>query len=122
MDWTTVVFLGMGMVSTLILMGIIIFGTRKTAEYKELQKTLGKKSSELDSDTKALWKALKASEDEKEKILERLKNLEAIVTSEAYEAIQAGEESDKIQLHLEEEETKELNDSDKAAKIAKRVR
>ena len=122
MDWTTVVFLGMGMVSLLILMSIIIFGTRKTAEYKELQKTLGKKSSELDSDTKALWKALKASESEKEKILERLKNLEAIVTSEAYEAITAGEEQENIQIHLDEEEPEELNDADKAAKIAKRVR
>ncbi len=122
MDWTTVVFLGMSMVSLLILMGIIIFGTRKTAEYKELQKTLGKKSSELDSDTKALWKALKVSESEKEKILERLQNLEAIVTSEAYEAIQSGEEKEKIQLHLDEEETEEASDADKAAKIAKRMR
>lgn len=122
MEWSLVVFLGMGMVSLLLLMGIIIFGTRKTSEYKELQKTLGKKSNELDSDAKELWKALKKSEVEKDKILERLQNLEAIVTSEAYEAIQSGEESETIKLHLEVEETEDLNDSDKAAKIAKRVR
>ncbi len=122
MEWSLVVFLGMGMVSLLLLMGIIIFGTRKTSEYKELQKTLGKKSNELDSDTKALWKALKASESEKEKILERLQNLEAIVTSEAYESIKSGDEPENIRLHLEEEEPMELTDADKAAKIAKRIR
>ena len=112
MEWSTVIFLTAGMVSVVLLMGIIIFGTRKTAEYKELQKTLGKKSSELDSDTKALWKALKASEAEKEEILQRLQNLETIVTSEAWESIQSGEAP----------ETEELNDADKAAKMAKRVR
>ncbi|GAB5409426.1 MAG: hypothetical protein BalsKO_17910 [Balneolaceae bacterium] len=83
---------------------------------------LDKKANYLNSDTKELWKALKKSEEEKEKILERLQNLEAIVTSEAYESIKSGEESETIKLHLDEEKLKELKDSDKAAKIAKRVR
>lgn len=122
MEWSLVVFLGMGMVSLLILMGIIIFGTRKTSEYKELEKTLGRKAKDHDLNAKELWKALKASEEEKGKILERLQNLEAIVTSEAYESIKSGEDAENIQLHLEDEETEELNDSDKVAKISKRVR
>lgn len=122
MDWSTVIFLSAAMVSLVLLMGIIIFGTRKTSEYKELQKTLGKKASDLDSEAQQLWKALNDSEKEKKKILVRLKNLEAIVTSEAYEAIKSGEETETVKLHLEEEEPQELDDSDKAAKIAKRVR
>lgn len=67
-------------------------------------------------------KALKKSEEEKGKILEHLQNLEAIVTSEAWESIQNGEGAEGTQLHIEEAEPEELNDSDKAAKIAKRVR
>lgn len=122
MDWSLVVFLGMGMVSFLIFMGIIVVGSRKASEFKELQKSLGKKTIDLDSDTKELWKALEKSEEEKRKILERLKNLEAIVTSEAYEAIKSGNDLDSLRIHLKEETPEELNDSDKAAEIAKRVR
>lgn len=122
MGWPLVVLIGMGMVSFLGFMGMIIFGNRKTVEYEELEKTLDKKAKDHDLDAKELWKALKKSEEEKEQILKRLKNLETIVTSEAYEAIKSGEEPEKIQLHIEEEETEELNDSDKAAKISKRVR
>ena len=122
MDWSLVVFLGMGMVSFLIFIGMIVVGSRKASEYIELQKSLGKKAINLDSNTKELWKALEKSEEEKGKILERLRNLEAIVTSEAYEAIKSGNDSDSLRIHLQDETLVELDDSDKAAEIAKRVR
>lgn len=122
MEWTTVIFLGMSMVSLLLLMGIIIFGTRKSSEFKELESVLGKKAQELNTDTQEILKALQKSEAEKEQILKRLQNLETIVTSEAWESIQSGEESETVQLHLEDEEPEELEDKEKAAKIAKRVR
>jgi len=122
MEWSLVVFLGIAMVSLVSFMGILIFGVKKSSEFKELQKMLDRKAKYLDSNTTELWRAFKESEEENGKLLERLKNLEAIVTSEAYEAILSGEEPEKIKLHLEEEETEDLNDSDKAAKIAKRVR
>lgn len=103
-------------------MAIIIFGNRKTTEYNELEKTLGKKARDLDSDTKALWKALKQSEEEKKQLLKRLENLETIVTSDTWEAVKAGEDQKHIELTLEDEEPEELNDADKAERIAKRVR
>tara|TARA_R110000868_G_scaffold37111_14_gene131652 strand:- start:67436 stop:67801 length:366 start_codon:yes stop_codon:yes gene_type:complete len=121
MEWSTVIFLSAAMVSLVTFMGILILGVKKSSEFKEQAKIIDKKAKYLDSDSKELWKALKKSETEKEKIFERLQNLEAIVTSEAYEAIQSGEESETIKLHLEEE-SEELKDSDKAAKLAKRVR
>ncbi len=122
MDWSIVVLIMSGMVSLVLFMGILIFGIKRSSEFKEQAKIIDKKARYLDSDTKALWKALKESEAEKENILERLQNLEAIVTSEAYEAIKSGEEPENIRLHLEEEETEETSDADKAATIAKRVR
>lgn len=122
MDWTTIIFLGLSIVSTLLLTGIIIIGARRTGEYKEIQENLSMKSSKLDSDTKALRKALQSSEAERKNILERLQNLEAIVTSEAYDAIKSGEEPENVRIYLDEEEPEETSDADKAAKIAKRVR
>ncbi len=122
MSWSLALMIIAAMICFVIFMGIVIFGGRKTAEYKELQKTLGKQTNDLDLNAKELWKALKKSEQEKEKILERLQNLEAIVTSEAYESIKAGEDTETIKLHLDEEAPKELKDSDKAANMAKRVR
>ncbi|HCD53462.1 MAG TPA: hypothetical protein DEQ34_13520 [Balneolaceae bacterium] len=122
MEWSTVVFLGASMVSLVLLMGIIIFGTRRSNEYKEIEKTLGKKTRDIDSDTKELWIAFKKSEEEREKLVQRLQNLEAIVTSEAWESIQKGDESDHIKIHLQEQEKDELSDIEKAGKLAKRVR
>lgn len=122
MEWSLVVFLGIAMVSLVTFMGILIFGVKKTSEFKELQKMLDRKAKYLDSNTTELWRAFKESEEENGKLLERLKNLEAIVTSEAYETIVSGDELNDIQIHLEDEEPEELNDSDKAEKIAKRVR
>ena len=122
MEWSTVVFLGASMVSLVLLMGIIIFGTRRSNEYKEIEKTLGKKTRDIDSDTKELWIAFKKSEEEREKLVQRLQNLEAIVTSEAWESIQKGDESDHIKIHLQEQETNQVSDIEKAGKLAKRVR
>ena len=122
MEWTTVIFLGMAMVSLVLLMGIIIFGTRKSNEMKELEKTIGQKTGELGSNNEELWKALKESEAKNELLVERLQNLEAIVTSEAWDAIKSGEDAQNIHLHLEDEEVDDLEDAEKAARIAKRVR
>lgn len=122
MTWSTVIFLGMAMVSTLLLMGIIIFGTRKTNEMKTLERKIGQNSEDVEGSIQQLQKALKESEIEKAQIMKRLQNLEAIVTSEAWESIQSGEETATIQLHLEDEEKEELDDSAKAAQMAKRVR
>ncbi|MEQ8523551.1 hypothetical protein [Gracilimonas sp.] len=122
MEWSTVIFLGMAMVSLVVLMGVIIFGTRKTSEMKELEKQIRQNAGELGSSNEELRKALKKSEAKNEQLVERLQNLEAIVTSEAWEAIKNGENDHDIRLHLDDEETEDLNDAEKAAKIAKRVR
>lgn len=122
MDWSTVVFLGMGMVSTLLLMGIIIFGTRKTNEMKTLEKQMGQNNDGLEERISELQIALRDSEIEKANIMQRLQNLEAIVTSEAWDSIKSGEEAGRVHLHLEEEAPNEPDDAEKAAKMAKRVR
>lgn len=122
MEWSTVIFLGMAMVSLVLLMGIIIMGTRKSSEMKELEKMIGKKARDMDSNSGELWKALKKSEEEKEKIFERLQNIETIVTSEVWETIKAGEDEPEIRLQHDNKEPDDLVDSEKAAMLAKRIR
>ncbi|WP_020403345.1 hypothetical protein [Gracilimonas tropica] len=117
MEWSTVIFLGMGMISLVALMTVIIFGTKKSSEMKALEKMLAEKTKLLNSDTESLRKALQESEAEKEQMLQRIQNLEAIVTSEEW-----GEtESPNIQFDSEED-TEELSDADKVANRVKRVR
>ena len=117
MEWSTVIFLGMGMISLVALMTVIIFGTKKSSETKALEKMLAEKAKLLNSDTESLRKALKESEAEKEQMLQRIQNLEAIVTSEKW-----GEtESSSIQFDSEED-AEELNDADKVASRAKRIK
>ena len=117
MEWSTAIFLGMGMISLVALMTVIIFGTKRSSEMKALEKMLAEKAKLQNSDTESLRKALQESEAEKEQMLQRLQNLEAIVTSEEW----GSKESQNIQLDLEDD-SDELSAVDKVAKKAKRVR
>ena len=66
--------------------------------------------------------ALNESKEQQERILSRLQNLEAIVASETWDTIQAGEDEKKIGLLLEDKEENEPTPEEKAKIIAKRVR
>ena len=122
MEWSTVIFLIFGMFSLVLLMGVIIFGVRKSSEMKDLEKKLEKRDQNLDSVFNKLWEALEESEVEKEKILQRLENIEAIVTSESWETAKDKEREKKVELDLDNVEPEELDDIEKEARSSKRVR
>jgi hypothetical protein len=122
MEWSTVIFLGLGMLSLVAMMGIIIFGTKKSSEMKAIEKMVAKKVRIMDTSANELQKALQESEEEKDQMLQRLQNLEAIVTSEIWESANADNSTNKIELDLNIADDEVLNNELKAANLAKKLR
>lgn len=89
---------------------------------QSMESNLKESTSVMKGDFKAIIKALEGNEKQQERILHRLENLETIVTSEAWDAIQAGEDEETIDLYLNEEE-ENVPDSEEAVKrMVKRIK
>ncbi len=91
-------------------------------KFKSKQEKLGTSAHELETTVQRLEKALEASETEREGVERRLQNLEAIVTSEAWDTLH-----DKAPSHtplLEElpSEPSEAAPTQQAERLARRVR
>lgn len=114
--------LAFSLITTLLIFGIIIYSVKSQKKMSNLQKNLDSSASHLEGSNRELLKTLNEHQKQQQRILRRLENLEAIVTSEAWDAIQSGEEEKKIQLHLKEVENEEPTLEEKADFIAKRVR
>lgn len=78
------------------LAGILLAGFIEWLTFKRKQDKLGMSTSELEAELQALRKTIRERE-EREKALERrLQNLETIVTSEPWDALVAGKETDGL--------------------------
>lgn len=89
---------------------------------QNLGENLDESTTVLKEDFKEIQKALEVNEKQQERILKRLENLETIVTSEAWDAIQTGEDENTIGLHLKDEEKAELDTEETARRIAKKIK
>ena len=97
MDWSLVVFLGLGMFSLVLIMGIIIFGTRKSVQQKNIETMLREFSRAQKSEIESLKNMLAENEVDKNYMRQRLQNLETIVSNEQWEA------ENKARIHLDED-------------------
>lgn len=122
MDLTTIFVLAFGLITTLMIFGMIIYGVKNQEKMSNLQKNLDTSAANLEGSAQEMLLALRESKEQQQGILNRLQNLEAIVASEAWDAIQAGEDEKKIDLLLEDKEENEPTPEEKAKIIAKRVR
>jgi hypothetical protein len=122
MDWTTILILTLGSITTLILFSLFYFGAKNNKRMTELDDSLNLSSTETKQDLNKILKFLDSNKERQDRILDRLQNLETIVTSEAWEAIKEGKDSEHVKLLLQEEEVDEISNEDKAKNIAKRIK
>lgn len=122
MDITTILVLLLGALTALFLFGMIVFGVMNRKYMESLGENLDESTSVLRGDFKEIRRALEGSENQQERILKRLENLETIVTSEAWDAIKAGEDENTIGLHLNDEEEELPNAEETAHRIAKKIK
>lgn len=122
MSWTIILLLTMGAFTSLILFGMIYFGTKNNKQMNALGDTMNSSNSEMKNNLQQAIKALETQTDQQQKILSRLKNLETIVTSEAWDAIKKGEDSERINLLLKDEEKEEMSSEEQAKNIAMRIK
>ena len=112
----------MGGFTTLLLFGLMAIGYKNRIERKTFEQSLRTQTNSLDSNSKETLKVLQAQQEQQQKIIDRLQNLETIVTSEAWDAIKDGESKEVIDLLLNENESEDISSDEKAKKIAKKVR
>lgn len=114
--------LSMAGVVSIALFAMIAIGAMTRRDFKSLDKNLYDTKSELREDAKELLQSLKESKEQQDRIINRLQNLETIVTSEAWDAIKDGEDAETIQLLMDEEEEQAPSPEEVAKHIAKKVR
>ncbi|MGN8225107.1 hypothetical protein [Gracilimonas sp. BCB1] len=122
MSFATLIVLALAGITSIFLFGMIYIGAKNRSQMQSMESNLKESTSVMKGDFKAIINALEGSEKQQERILSRLENLETIVTSEAWDAIQAGEDEETIDLYLNEEE-ENIPDSEEAVKrMVKRIK
>lgn len=119
MDLLAYLIIAIALVIAFMLFGMIFYGARK--QLLEIQSEIGASASELKGSAGELAQMLEESERQQERMINRLENLEAIVTSEAWDALQEGDEQE-ARLLLEDGSAEEPNAEEKANDLARRVR
>jgi hypothetical protein len=122
MTYLTLLILSLGSLTALVLFGMIFYGIKNRKFMESLGENLDESTTVLKGDFKEIRRALEGNEKQQDRILKRLQNLETIVTSEAWDAIQAGEDENTIGLHLNDDD-EELPDAEEAARrIARKIK
>lgn len=122
MTYLTLLILSLGTFTALALFGMIFYGIKNRKYMESLGENLDESTTVLKGDFKEIRRALEGNEKKQERILKRLENLETIVTSEAWDAIQAGEDENTIALHLNDEEEDLPDTEETARRIAKKIK
>ncbi len=111
------------------IVAILAGGFKEWLKFKEKQLQLGQSTENLGTDLKQLSEALKSSQAQNESLLNRIQNLEAIVTSQVWDVLHDGEKStEEKKLELESVKPKialppvEDEIAGKAEKLARRLR
>lgn len=102
------------------LAGIALAGFAEWLKFKRHTTSLGESTLELSASVEALKQEIEELRQERVRLVQRIQNLEAIVTSEAWETLESDPELSKSKLLELPDETE--NDEAKAERLARRLR
>lgn len=122
MSWLTILILATSITTAFLLFGMIYFGAKNNKQINDLGKNVDNSTSTMKSNLKKIMDSLESNQEQQKNILNRLENLETIVTSETWDAIKKGESKEHIGLLLEDDEIDEISIEEKAQMIAKRIK
>lgn len=122
MSIVTLLVLALAGITSIFLFGMIYIGAKNRNQLESMESNLKESTSVMKGDFKEIIKALEGNDAQQERILKRLENLEIIVTSEAWDAIQAGAYQETINLHLEDEEEESFNSEEATQRIANKIK
>lgn len=107
------------------LAGILMGGFSEWLKFRSKQEKIGTSTSELEEHTRVLREKLEASEEERQRLTERVQNLETIVTSQAWDTLHEAPQQEAFRdgrASRDGEETgPQPGDPEKAEKLARRV-
>ena len=110
------------------IIAILVGGFTEWLKFKEKTQRLGSSTSELESAVTTLTETLKQSEAQQEALVERIQNLEAIVTTQAWDALHddalptSERERRLASARLVLDEPDEPSDAEKTARLARRLK
>lgn len=111
------------------LLALLVGAFTEWLNFKSKQKELGTSAHELEKTVRTLEQALEKSEAERRRVVQRLENVEAIVTSEAWDALHGGEDAalsargtpEPLLDKTSEDSTPGASDAARAAQMARRL-
>lgn len=113
------------------ILGIGLAGYHEWLKFRAKQQELGTSTKEVEETIRALQERLERVEQERDALVERVQNLETIVTSEAWNALEdpsadappVPEEPDSIELESPSgQKRRGTNTEEQAEKLARRLR
>ena len=105
------------------LAAIALAGFSEWLKYKRTTANLGNATEELDTAVTSLNKEMGELREDRKRLIQRIQNLEAIVTSEAWEALGSDRELAQAKAPpLQIPEAEEPDDAEQVARMAKRLR
>ena len=110
------------------IIAILVGGFTEWLKFKEKTQRLGSSTSELESAVTTLTETLKQSDAHQEALVERIQNLEAIVTTQAWDALHddalttSERERQLASARLALDEPDEPSDAEKTARLARRLK
>jgi len=115
------------MIFTIPILGILLAGYKEWLEFKSEHQELGSSTQEVEERLRGLRERIDGLEEERDALLERVQNLETIVTSEAWitehEATDASLDAAEVDdLSLPRDRESSENEADHTAEIARRLR
>lgn len=120
--WVTFIVLATGILTAGLLFGMIYYGVKNQQKLKSMESHLGSSSARLQDRTDQLLEYLEQNREQQDQIVQRLQNLETIVTSEAWDAFQSGEDLTEQSFLLKDVEPEEADPSEKAKRMARRAK
>ncbi|MDZ7773154.1 MAG: hypothetical protein U5K31_10530 [Balneolaceae bacterium] len=120
--FVAIVVLATGILTAGLLFGMIYYGMKNQRKLQKMESHLGSSSARLQERTDQLVDYLEQNREQQDQIVQRLQNLETIVTSEAWDAIQSGEDLSEQPYLLKDVEPEQPDPSEKVERMARRTK
>ena len=104
------------------LAGIALAGFSEWLKYKRKTASIDTTTGELEAELSSLQAELDEQREERRRLVQRVQNLEAIVTSEAWETLGHDRELAKAKAPLQLPDADEAADADHVARMARRLK
>ncbi len=101
---------------------ILVGGFQEWLKFREKQANLGDSTRELGQTMSSLRESVESLESERDALIRRVQNLEAIVTSQVWDDVNGRPADGFLAKELDESDSQEISDAEALSRVAKKIR